>query len=114
MPTRLLNTWIELETACKWLLATENSKTGTNSISETLLLAACTQRSEVPKMQSHSFSFRSRFVLPAAPGMKLPSCHLRPNPQQSAQEPVKTDDEDRRGGIEDAGGTAWRIAAKVQ
>ena len=31
----------------------------------------------------------------------------------SIQEPVKKDDEDKRGGIQDAGGTTWWIATKV-
>jgi PhnB protein len=31
----------------------------------------------------------------------------------SVQEPLKKDDEDRRGGIQDAGGTTWWIATKV-
>ena len=32
---------------------------------------------------------------------------------ESVQEPVKKDDEDRRGGIRDAGGTTWWIATRV-
>jgi uncharacterized glyoxalase superfamily protein PhnB len=32
----------------------------------------------------------------------------------SVQEPVKKDDEDKRGGIKDAGGTTWWIATKVE
>ncbi len=32
----------------------------------------------------------------------------------SVQEPVKKDDEDRRGGVRDAGGTTWWIATKVE
>lgn len=32
----------------------------------------------------------------------------------SVQEPVKKQDEDRRGGIRDAGGTTWWIATKVE
>lgn len=31
----------------------------------------------------------------------------------SVQEPVKKDDEDKRGGIKDAGGTTWWIATRV-
>jgi PhnB protein len=31
----------------------------------------------------------------------------------SIQEPVKKDDEDKRGGIQDAGGTTWWLATKV-
>lgn len=31
----------------------------------------------------------------------------------SIQEPVKKDDEDKRGGIKDAGGTTWWISTKV-
>ena len=31
----------------------------------------------------------------------------------SVQEPVKKEDEDKRGGIKDAGGTTWWIATKV-
>lgn len=31
----------------------------------------------------------------------------------SVQEPVKKDDADKRGGVMDAGGTTWWIAAKV-
>jgi uncharacterized glyoxalase superfamily protein PhnB len=30
------------------------------------------------------------------------------------QEPAKKDDEDRRGGVKDAGGTTWWIATKVE
>jgi PhnB protein len=30
------------------------------------------------------------------------------------QEPVKKDDEDKRGGVRDAGGTTWWIATKVE
>lgn len=32
----------------------------------------------------------------------------------SVQEPVKKDDEDKRGGVRDAGGTTWWIATKVE
>ena len=32
----------------------------------------------------------------------------------SVQEPVKKEDEDRRGGIEDPGGTTWWISTKVE
>jgi len=32
----------------------------------------------------------------------------------SIQEPVKKDDEDKRGGVKDAGGTTWWIATKVE
>jgi PhnB protein len=32
----------------------------------------------------------------------------------SAQEPTKGDDEDRRGGVVDAGGTTWWIATRVE
>ena len=32
----------------------------------------------------------------------------------SVQEPVKKEDEDKRGGVKDAGGTTWRIATKVE
>jgi PhnB protein len=32
---------------------------------------------------------------------------------ESVQEPVKKDDEDKRGGIKDAGGTTWWIATRV-
>jgi PhnB protein len=32
---------------------------------------------------------------------------------QSVQEPVKKDDEDRRGGVRDPGGTTWWIATRV-
>lgn len=31
----------------------------------------------------------------------------------SVQEPVKKDDEDKRGGVKDAGGTTWWIATRV-
>ena len=31
----------------------------------------------------------------------------------SVQEPVKKDDEDKRGGVKDAGGTTWWISTKV-
>jgi uncharacterized glyoxalase superfamily protein PhnB len=31
----------------------------------------------------------------------------------SVQEPVKKQDEDKRGGVQDAGGTTWWIATKV-
>lgn len=31
----------------------------------------------------------------------------------SVQEPVQKDDEDRRGGVRDAGGTTWWIATRV-
>jgi PhnB protein len=31
----------------------------------------------------------------------------------SVQEPVKKDDEDKRGGIKDAGGTMWWISTRV-
>jgi PhnB protein len=31
----------------------------------------------------------------------------------SVQEPRKKDDEDKRGGVKDAGGTTWWIATKV-
>jgi uncharacterized glyoxalase superfamily protein PhnB len=31
----------------------------------------------------------------------------------SVQEPMKKDDEDKRGGVRDAGGTTWWIATKV-
>ena len=31
----------------------------------------------------------------------------------SIQEPVKKEDEDKRGGVKDAGGTTWWIATKV-
>ena len=30
------------------------------------------------------------------------------------QEPIKKDDEDKRGGVKDAGGTTWWIATKVE
>lgn len=32
----------------------------------------------------------------------------------SVQEPIKKDDEDKRGGVKDAGGTTWWIATKVE
>jgi PhnB protein len=32
----------------------------------------------------------------------------------SVQEPVKKDDEDKRGGVRDAGGTTWWIATKLE
>ncbi|MFO7166760.1 MAG: VOC family protein [Chloroflexota bacterium] len=32
----------------------------------------------------------------------------------SVQEPAKQDDEDRRGGVRDAGGTTWWIATRVE
>ncbi len=32
----------------------------------------------------------------------------------SVQEPVKKQDEDRRGGVKDAGGTTWWVATKVE
>ena len=32
---------------------------------------------------------------------------------QSVQEPVKKEDEDKRGGVKDAGGTTWWIATRV-
>ncbi len=32
----------------------------------------------------------------------------------SVQEPVKKDDEDKRGGVKDSGGTTWWIATKVE
>jgi uncharacterized glyoxalase superfamily protein PhnB len=32
----------------------------------------------------------------------------------SVQEPVKKDDADKRGGVQDAGGTTWWIATKVE
>jgi PhnB protein len=32
----------------------------------------------------------------------------------SIQEPIKKDDEDKRGGVKDAGGTTWWIATKVE
>lgn len=32
----------------------------------------------------------------------------------SVQEPVQKDDEDKRGGVKDAGGTTWWIATKVE
>lgn len=33
---------------------------------------------------------------------------------ESVQEPVKKEDEDKRGGVKDAGGTTWWIATKVE
>ena len=33
---------------------------------------------------------------------------------ESVQEPVKKDDEDKRGGVRDAGGTTWWIATRVE
>lgn len=33
---------------------------------------------------------------------------------ESVQEPVKKDDEDKRGGVKDAGGTTWWISTKVE
>jgi len=33
---------------------------------------------------------------------------------KSVQEPVKKDDEDKRGGVQDAGGTTWWIATRVE
>lgn len=33
---------------------------------------------------------------------------------ESVQEPVKKEDEDKRGGVKDAGGTIWWIATKVE
>ncbi len=33
---------------------------------------------------------------------------------KSVQEPVKKDDEDKRGGVKDAGGTTWWISTKVE
>lgn len=33
---------------------------------------------------------------------------------QSVQEPVKKDDADKRGGVQDAGGTTWWIGTKVE
>lgn len=33
---------------------------------------------------------------------------------ESVQEPVKKQDEDKRGGVKDAGGTTWWIATKVE
>ncbi len=33
---------------------------------------------------------------------------------ESVQAPVKKDDEDRRGGVKDSGGTTWWIATKVE
>jgi PhnB protein len=32
----------------------------------------------------------------------------------SVQEPIKKEDEDKRGGVKDAGGTTWWIATKVE
>jgi PhnB protein len=32
----------------------------------------------------------------------------------AVQEPVRKDDEDRRGGVKDAGGTTWWIATRVE
>ena len=32
----------------------------------------------------------------------------------SVQEPIKKDDEDKRGGVKDAGGTTWWMATKVE
>jgi PhnB protein len=32
----------------------------------------------------------------------------------SVQEPIKKDDEDKRGGVKDTGGTTWWIATKVE
>ena len=32
---------------------------------------------------------------------------------ESVQEPVKKDDEDKRGGVKDAGGTTWWIATRI-
>ncbi len=32
----------------------------------------------------------------------------------SVQEPIKKDDEEKRGGVKDAGGTTWWIATKVE
>jgi PhnB protein len=32
----------------------------------------------------------------------------------SVQEPIKKEDEDKRGGVQDAGGTTWWIATKVE
>jgi uncharacterized glyoxalase superfamily protein PhnB len=32
----------------------------------------------------------------------------------SVQEPVKKEDEDKRGGVKDAGGTTWWIATKME
>jgi uncharacterized glyoxalase superfamily protein PhnB len=32
----------------------------------------------------------------------------------SVQEPVKKDDEDKRGGVKDAGGTTWWLSTKVE
>jgi len=33
---------------------------------------------------------------------------------ESVQEPVKGDDEDKRGGVKDSGGTTWWVATKVE
>ena len=33
---------------------------------------------------------------------------------ESVQEPIKKEDEDKRGGVKDAGGTTWWIATKVE
>jgi uncharacterized glyoxalase superfamily protein PhnB len=33
---------------------------------------------------------------------------------ESVQEPIKKDDEDKRGGVKDAGGTTWWISTKVE
>ena len=33
---------------------------------------------------------------------------------ESVQEPTKKDDEDKRGGVKDAGGTTWWISTKVE
>lgn len=33
---------------------------------------------------------------------------------RSVQEPMKKEDEDKRGGVQDAGGTTWWIATKVE
>jgi PhnB protein len=33
---------------------------------------------------------------------------------KSVQKPVKKEDEDKRGGVKDAGGTTWWIATKVE
>jgi len=32
----------------------------------------------------------------------------------SVQEPIKKEDEDKRGGVKDAGGTTWWIATKLE
>ena len=32
----------------------------------------------------------------------------------SVQEPIEKDDEDKRGGVKDVGGTTWWIATKVE